>query len=198
MVQAGSVEQANTVGLFLTGSDGYDNTTGLLLIGGARHILLFYNLFYYIFFYGIGFRFIYVTWTTGPSILNITNVTVTIQMFLSRSRSLKIKKKCSWTSYNNLASRSGPYWSLYFTDCAMENTLSFFNTSAKMNFASSDCSATIFMFNSLSWLYFLCCRSKKMISKQESVNHFVELLTDINEIEIIHTNLSAYSDFPPM
>jgi len=31
MVQAGSVEQANTVGLFLTSSDGYDNTVGLLL-----------------------------------------------------------------------------------------------------------------------------------------------------------------------
>ena len=29
MVQAGSVEQANTVGLFLTDSDGYDNTAGL-------------------------------------------------------------------------------------------------------------------------------------------------------------------------
>ena len=33
MVQAGSVEQANTVGLFLTGSDSYDNTAGLLLTG---------------------------------------------------------------------------------------------------------------------------------------------------------------------
>ena len=36
MLQGGSVEQANTIGLFLTGSDGYDNTTGLLLTGGAR------------------------------------------------------------------------------------------------------------------------------------------------------------------
>ena len=80
----------------------------------------------------------------------------------------------------------------------MENTPSFFNTSAKMNFASSDCSATIFMSNSLSWLYFLHCRSEKMISKEESVNYFVELLTDINEIGIIHTNLSASSDFPSM
>ena len=50
-------------------------------------------------------------------------------MFLSRSRSLKIKNKlfnkikhASWTCYNNLASRSGPYWSLNFMDCAMENT----------------------------------------------------------------------------
>ena len=33
MIQAGSVEQANTVGLFLTSSDGYDNTAGLLLPG---------------------------------------------------------------------------------------------------------------------------------------------------------------------
>jgi len=83
-------------------------------------------------------------------------------------------------------------------DCAMENTPSFSNTSAKMNFASSNCSATISMSNSLSWLYFLRCRSKKMISKEESVNHFVELLTDINEMGIVHTNLSASSDFPPM
>ena len=125
-------------------------------------------------------------------------------MFLSRSRSLKIKKKlfdkmkhASRTSYNNLASRSGPYWSLNFMDCAMENTPSFSNTSAKMNFASSDCSAMISMFNNLSWLYFLHYRSKKVISKEELVNHFVELLTDINEMRIIHTNLSASSDFPP-
>ena len=130
---------------------------------------------------------------------------VTVQMFLSRSRSLKIKKKlfdkmkhASRTSYNNLASRSGPYWSLNFMDCAIENTPSFSNTSAKTNFASSDYSATISMSNSLSWLYFLRCRSKKMISKEESVNHFVELLTDINEMGIIHTNLSASSDFSPM
>ena len=33
MVEASSVEQANTIGLFLTGSDGYDNTAGLLLTG---------------------------------------------------------------------------------------------------------------------------------------------------------------------
>ena len=31
MAQAGTVEQANTVGLLLTGSDGYDNNVGLLL-----------------------------------------------------------------------------------------------------------------------------------------------------------------------
>ena len=126
-------------------------------------------------------------------------------MFISRSRSLKIKKKlfdkmkhASRTSYNNLVSRSGSYWSLNFTDCAMKNTPSFSNTSVKMNFASSDCSATISMSNSLSWLYFLRCRSKKMISKEKSVNYFVELLTDINEMEIIHTNLSSSSDFPSM
>ena len=45
MVQAGSVELANTIGLFLTSSDGYDNTASLLLIDGAVRILLFYNLF---------------------------------------------------------------------------------------------------------------------------------------------------------
>ena len=142
---------------------------------------------------------------TGPSILNIINVTVTVQMFLLRSRSLKIKKKlfnkmkhASRTSYCNLASRSGPYWPLNFTDYAMKNTSSFSNTSANMNFASSDCGATISMSNDLSWLYFSRCRSKKMISKDESINHFIELLTDINEMGIIHTNLSASSDFPQM
>ena len=31
MAQAGSVEQDNTVGLLITGSDGYDNTVGSLL-----------------------------------------------------------------------------------------------------------------------------------------------------------------------
>ena len=80
----------------------------------------------------------------------------------------------------------------------MENTPSFSNTSAKMNFASSDYSATISMSNSLSWLYFLRCRSKKMISKEESVNYFVGLLTNINEMGIIHTNLLASFDFPPI
>ena len=80
----------------------------------------------------------------------------------------------------------------------MENTPSFSNTSAKLNFVSSDCSATISVSNSLSWLYFLRYRSKKMISKEELVNHFVELLIDINEMEIIHNNLSVSSDFPSM
>ena len=66
-------------------------------------------------------------------------------------------KHASQISYNNLASRSGPYWSLNFMDCTVENTPSFFNTSAKMNLASSNYSATISMSNSLSWLYFLRC-----------------------------------------
>jgi hypothetical protein len=83
-------------------------------------------------------------------------------------------------------------------DFAMENTPSFSNTSAKMNFATSDCSAMISMSNNLSWLYFLRCHSKKMVSKEELVDHFVELLTDINEMGIIHTKLSVSSDFPPM
>ena len=119
---------------------------------------------------------------------------------LSKKIILGLHRLCnaSRTSYNNLASRSGPYWSLNFTDCAIENTPSFSNTSAKMNFASSDYSATISMSNSLSWLYFLRCCSKKIISKEKSENHFVELLTDINEIEIIHTNLFVSFDFPLM
>ena len=33
MAQAGSVEQANTIGLLLTGSDGYDNSASLLITG---------------------------------------------------------------------------------------------------------------------------------------------------------------------
>ena len=83
MVQAGSVEQANIVGLFLTGSDGYDNTAGLLLTGkdgpfAFYCFIIYFNLY---FFVGSGFAL----YTTGPSILNITNVTVTVQMFLSRS-----------------------------------------------------------------------------------------------------------------
>ena len=42
MVQAGSVEQSNTVGLFLTGSDDYDNTAGLLLTSndGRSHFIV--------------------------------------------------------------------------------------------------------------------------------------------------------------
>ena len=113
-------------------------------------------------------------------------------MFLSRSRSLKIKKKLfdkikhvSWTSYSNLVS----HMLVLELHGLCNRKYSFSNTSAKMNFASS-------MSNNLSWLYFLRCRSKKMISKEESINYFVEWLTDINKIWIIHTNLSASSDFP--
>ena len=99
------------------------------------------------------------------------NSTVLIQISIPQNKKndLGLHRLCnaSRTSYNNLASRSGPYWSLNFTDYVMENTLSFSNTSAKMNFASSDCSATISMSNSLSLLYFLRCLSKKMISKEE-------------------------------
>ena len=91
-------------------------------------------------------------------------------------------KHASRTSYNYLVSRSRPYWSLYFTDCAIKNTLSFSNTSAKMNFASSDYSATISISSSLSCLYFLRCRSKTDDIQRGTVNHFVELLIDINEM----------------
>ena len=53
MVQAGSVEQANTVGLFLTGSDGYDNTVGLLLTGGDGPFvfycfIIYFNLYFFV------------------------------------------------------------------------------------------------------------------------------------------------------
>ena len=77
MAQAGSVEQANTVGLLLTDSDGYDNNAGLLLTGSDDYdntvdllltgsegpftfycFIIYFNLY---FFRGIGFRFIYAT-----------------------------------------------------------------------------------------------------------------------------------------
>jgi len=63
MVQAGSVEQANTVGLLLTGSDGYDNTAGLLLTGGDGPFVFYCFIIYFnlYFFHRIGFRFIYAT-----------------------------------------------------------------------------------------------------------------------------------------
>ena len=53
MVQAGSVEQANIVGLFLTGSDGYDNTAGLLLTGkdgpfAFYCFIIYFNLYFFV------------------------------------------------------------------------------------------------------------------------------------------------------
>ena len=70
----------------------------------------------------------------------------------------------------------------------MENTPSFFNTSAKM--ISKEEQPLVVIFLALSF--------KKDDIQRETVNHFVELLTDINKMRIIHTNLSASSDFPPM
>ena len=63
MVQAGSVEQANTVGFLLTDSDGYDNTAGLLLTGSDGQYVFYYFIIYFnlYFFCGIGFRFIFAT-----------------------------------------------------------------------------------------------------------------------------------------
>jgi hypothetical protein len=76
MAQAGSIEQANTVGLLLTGSDGYDNTASLLITGsdgydntaglllnGSDVPFVFYCFIIYfnLYFFGIGFRFIYAT-----------------------------------------------------------------------------------------------------------------------------------------
>ena len=53
MFQADSVEQANTVGLFLTGSDGYDNTVGLLLTGSDGPFvfycfIIYFNLYFFV------------------------------------------------------------------------------------------------------------------------------------------------------
>ena len=53
MVQAGSVEQANTVGFLLTDSDGYDNTGGLLLTGGDGPFIfycfiIYFNLYFFV------------------------------------------------------------------------------------------------------------------------------------------------------
>ena len=53
MVQADSVEQANTIGLLLTGSDGYDNTAGLLLTDGDGPFvfycfIIYFNLYFFV------------------------------------------------------------------------------------------------------------------------------------------------------
>ena len=53
MVQAGSVEQANTVSFLLTGTDGYDNTAGLLLTGGYDPFvfycfIIYFNLYFFV------------------------------------------------------------------------------------------------------------------------------------------------------
>ena len=47
MVQADSVDQANTVGLFLTASDGYDNTAGLLLTSGDGPFVFYCFIIYF-------------------------------------------------------------------------------------------------------------------------------------------------------
>ena len=53
IVQAGSVEQDNTVGLLLTDSDGYDNTAGLLLTSGDGPFvfycfIIYFNLYFFV------------------------------------------------------------------------------------------------------------------------------------------------------
>ena len=53
IVQASSVDQANTVGLFLTGSDGYNNTAGLLLTDGDGLFvfycfIIYFNLYFFV------------------------------------------------------------------------------------------------------------------------------------------------------
>ena len=47
IVHAGSVDQANTVGLFLTVSDGYDNTVGLLLTDGDGPFIFYCFIIYF-------------------------------------------------------------------------------------------------------------------------------------------------------
>jgi hypothetical protein len=121
-----------------------------------------------------------------------------VLMKISVRQNINKMKHATRTSYNSLAFRSGPYWFLNFMNLAMENCPSLLNTSDKMNFAISNCSVLISMSNSLSWLYFLRYHSKKMVSKEESVDRFVELLTDINKIGIIHTKLSASVNFVPI
>ena len=161
MAQAGSAILAITAGLLLTGSDGP------------------FAFYCFIINFNLYFSWnrvsLYIRYVDDRSI-NIkhykcydynSNVLIHISIPQNKKEMFLDFTHASRTSYNNLASRSGPYWSLYLTDCAMENTPSFSNTSAKMNFASSDYSATISMSSSLSCLYFLHCRSKKMISKEE-------------------------------
>ena len=51
MAQAGSVLQDNTVGLLITGSDGYDNTAGSLLTGSDGSFVFYcfiidFNLYF--------------------------------------------------------------------------------------------------------------------------------------------------------
>ena len=146
MAQAGSAILAITADLLLTDSDGYDNTAGLLLTGSDGQFAFYYFIIYFNLYFSWNRVLLYIRYVDDRSI-NIKHYKCYgySSNVLSRSRSLKIKKKlfdkmnhASRTSYNNLASRSGPYWSLNFMDCAMENTPSFSNTSAKMNFASSE------------------------------------------------------------
>ena len=161
--------------LLITDSDVYDNTAGFLITGS--------DVTFAIYCFIIDFN-LYFSWNrvslhihyVDDRYINIkhykcygynSNILIHISIPQNKKEMFLDITHASWTSYNNLASRSRPYWSLYFMDCAMENTPSFSNTSAKMNFASSYCSATISMSSSLSCLYFLRCRSKKMISKEE-------------------------------
>ena len=47
MTQADNVEQDNTVGLLITGSDGYDNTVGLLLTDSEGPFVFYYFIIYF-------------------------------------------------------------------------------------------------------------------------------------------------------
>ena len=53
MAQACSVEKSNTVGLLITGSDGYDNTAGSLLTGSDGPFAFYgfiidFNLYFFV------------------------------------------------------------------------------------------------------------------------------------------------------
>ena len=68
MVQADSVEQANTVGLLLTGSDGYDNTVGLLLTGGDGPFVFYYFIIYFNLYFSCNRVSLYIRYVDDRSI----------------------------------------------------------------------------------------------------------------------------------
>ena len=68
MVQASSVEQANTVGFLLTGSDGYDNTAGLLLTGGDGPFVFYCFIIYFNLYFLWNWVFLYIRYIDDRSI----------------------------------------------------------------------------------------------------------------------------------
>ena len=124
MVQAGSVEQDNIVGLLLIGSDGYDNTAGLLLTGGDGPFVFYCFIIYFNLYFLWNQILLYIHYVDDRCI-NIkhykcydynSNILIHISIPQNKKEIFLDFTHASRTSYNNLASRSGPYWSLYFTD----------------------------------------------------------------------------------